>query len=345
MIKQIKELIWFLAVCCGFHYLFKRFNNGKYLILMYHGVSSDSITPLSWSQVSINHFIWQMSFLKKHYQIFSLEEVIKKIKTGIELPKNTAVITFDDGFRNNYTIAYPILKQLSIPATIFLTTYFVDTKEIIWPDSLYLTIFHTKQTSLNLKMFGLGAFMLNSASLKEEAWQNLKKRLKEYSSEEKDRIFHEILNQLKSTEIKENIINDASILTWEQIKEMHQSKLIDFGAHSVHHEILSKLNPDIMEKEIIDSCKTVQEKLKTQIISFAYPNGRPDDFTEKSKEILKSYGALCAVTTIKGLNSLNEDLFALKRISIGQSVSRNRFRLLITGFIYWIEDLFKNHHQ
>lgn len=103
--------------------------SGKYTvpILMYHHVSNDGSDP---EYVTPENFRWQMEYLKKnHYQVIKLDDLVEKIESGQPLPRKSVVITFDDGYENNYTRAFPLLKEFQFPASFYICPDWVGTTD------------------------------------------------------------------------------------------------------------------------------------------------------------------------------------------------------------------------
>ena len=120
------------ASALGVNALYRSSQKNRFVILMYHGIVRRALPFPCWWQLSIDQFQWQMNYLKKNYNVISLKEVVDKIHNRIPLDPNTAVITFDDGYHNNYSLAYPILKELNLPASIFLVTDFIGQDQLLW---------------------------------------------------------------------------------------------------------------------------------------------------------------------------------------------------------------------
>ena len=113
--------------------------------------------------------------------------------------------------------------------------------------------------------------------------------------------------------------NSSRYMSWEEIKEMLQGGL-SFGAHTVHHKILSQLSSQELADEIVVSKNKMEEELKIKVVSFAYPYGQRSHFDlGKCRPILMNSGFKVAVTTVRGKNgfgSLNKDPYDLKRLTI-----------------------------
>ena len=119
--------------------------------------------------------------------------------------------------------------------------------------------------------------------------------------------------------------------------------LVSFGGHTVHHEILSTLDDDALESEVLDSIHVVEDRLGTVTATFAYPNGQPQDFDRRAVDVLRRNGATAAVSMIEGLNGPETEPFSLRRISIGADTGWDQFRLLTSGLIPTIKRWWRRH--
>jgi len=213
-------------------------------VLMYHSVADNDV----FFTVKTKNFAKQMKCLKdKKYNVINLKELINLLESNNDLPKKTVVLTFDDGYQDNYNNAFPILKKYNFPATIFLVTGLVNQE----------------------------------------------------------------INNSQNIPLK--------ILNWEQIKEMHQSGLIDFQPHTVNHQELNK-------QEIIDSKKEIEERLNKKCEFFTYPRGV---YNDKIIDILKNNGFRAAWTVENGRIKKDDNLFKLKRISVNSTTSFIQFKVKI----------------
>jgi peptidoglycan/xylan/chitin deacetylase (PgdA/CDA1 family) len=333
----LKQVIFSLCVILGMTNYFRRIHQNKFIILMYHGVVKTPLEPFSWTQLAERELEYQLTYLKRHYTILKLSELMHRIQRGLPLPNNTAVITFDDGYKNNFTIAYPLLKRLQIPATIFLVTGCISDQALCWFDILYLGMKGAQQKNLDLRPYGLKLYSLRTSKEKATAEQEIVEYLKSVPYSEKDRLLKEIL-KLLAVEINENG-TPFDLLTWEEIKTMNNDGLIEFGAHTVTHNILSQFDTDGMKKEITGSCKAIEDHLGNKCLWFAYPNGGSQDFNVQVKELLKANGIIFGLSSITGLNGRDEDPFELKRVGVGSDTSPARFKCLVSGLLSHFRNL------
>ncbi len=292
-------------------------------IIMYHRICSKKDI---WSidTLDTNELEKQIKYLKKYYEILSLEKLHELLSLNKKLPKKGVVITFDDGYKDNFTNAYPILKKYNIPATIFLTTGYIGKDELFWWDKVGYILCNTKLKNINLEDYGniSSPPKENITSYLDSVIENLK-----YMKEEKREEIIQLLLKNSGVEIPKEISIDITA-SWNDIKEMHENN-ISFGAHTVNHKVLSKIPINEAKFEILQSKNDIEKNLKTSIKTFSYPYGQVNDFNDEIINILKESGFDCAVTGIPGMVSKNSDLFKLDRVWCGWSFET--FMFFISG--------------
>jgi peptidoglycan/xylan/chitin deacetylase (PgdA/CDA1 family) len=288
-------------------------------ILLYHKVRPQA-SPLFGTAVTPENFERQMRFLKRYYNIVDLN-AFRYSKVFSKGSKDVVVITFDDGYRDNYQYAFKILSRLKIPATIFLTTDFIGTNRFLWYDKLAWIMY-------NAKVFP-GKKDLMKFQLPEEIAQrfqiffNLK-------SEEQVRILRSMAGGLKllSSKKRDDALSflalackvgkwpdkkDRPMLSWDEVKEMSE-RGISFGSHTKTHSRLSDLSENLVRKEVSQSKKIIEKYIGKKVTAFAYPYGKEADYSESIYSILRDEGFLYALTTTVGYETLPiKNPFNLKR--------------------------------
>lgn len=289
-------------------------------ILIYHRVG-----PMTdkWSIDPIDNEIFeaQMKYLSKNFEIISLNNLSEKIIKD-KIPKKAVAITFDDGYKDNYEFAFPILKKYNIPATIFLSTGNIEQKKLFWWDEVNYMVLHTDLKSIDLK--DIGIYQLNSEKDRIKAGLSIVEKLKRIENSKKESIIEHLIN-IANVNISDKL-GKQNILSWNEIKKMNK-KGIDFGAHTVTHPILTNITLDKAKMEILNSKNCIEENLETKVKSFAYPNG---DSNKNLSSLISKLGFCCSVTTEPGsiTNSANE-LYSLNRIYGGTNLGI--FKLGLSG--------------
>jgi peptidoglycan/xylan/chitin deacetylase (PgdA/CDA1 family) len=275
-------------------------------ILIYHRVNNeeDAMFPA----LPVATFRRQMEYLAAHLTALSLEEGVGRLRQK-DLPDNAVVVTFDDGYRDNYLNAFPILKELSIPATIFLTTGVIGSKSVIWHDRVFSAFRDTRAASLA----GVGGtskiYPLTTLEGKLLAQREFLQFVRSQKDDERLRWIDWLIEKLQVTDRK---LVSGLMLSWEEARRMLGDK-IAFGSHTVTHPILSRQSKEEIREELWESKQDIESNLGTRVAAFAYPNGNVEDFDESTKEQLREAGYECAVTTCFGSNDCDQDLFELRR--------------------------------
>lgn len=317
----------------------RAFHANHVLIVMYHGVLPEPREWDHWCQIPADEFRWQIEHLKEHYQVLPLSEVVARLAADESLPPNAAAITFDDGLRNNFEVAFPILRELEVPATMYLATGFIGTDDLLWQDRLFAEVESFDSMELDLSRHGLGKYRWNDHATRQEVFDSLLTELKRLPVEKKDRALADICRQTSNAGLRNPTRHDFQLMSWENAAEMQATGLIEIGPHTDNHELLSRLNDDQVTEEIVNSYEAVCDRLDTSSPTFAFPNGTRKDYDERAIEALKQCDIPAAVTTVSGLNSRSQSLLELKRIGIGADTERWQFRAEVSGLMDYLRSL------
>lgn len=258
----------------------------------------------------------QMAHLARHYTVLGFPEAVCLLQKE-QLPRRAVVVTFDDGYRDNYEYAWPILKKYGIPATFFLVSGVLDGTVRLWWDEVAEDIQQLSRHPLfcGEKEHGLPDWMasllkgLHNGGNPQVIAQEMSRCLNYLSLQERQ----QSLAALRAfANVASNQRSDL-MLTWEQIQELHHSG-IHIGAHTVTHTFLDELDEERGWQEIEGSIKRIQERLEVPVHLFAYPAGR---FKESLKSLLHKAGIEAAVLSEPGRNKPGTDLLQLKRLDAG----------------------------
>lgn len=275
---------------------------GSLIILTYHSFCTDWPSGL-FNSLPIDRFERQIRFLRENFKLVSLAQGLAYLQQERSDDQPWVAITIDDGFRDNYTHAWPVLRRYGVPATIFLATDFIDTGRPPWPTQLVEIIERTQmgviEAPFKADIKGLAARVVIAQQLKKE-WSPL-------PPGERFKRLTDLRRHLRVDEVPRNLP-----LTWGQVQEM-QSDGVCFGSHTVYHSILSKMDQAVLAQELQDSKHRLETELQEPCVLFAYPDGKHNGL---SRAALAAYGYQAAVTQDFGCNQDAKELLELKRIEI-----------------------------
>ena len=285
---------------------------------MYHAVVRAPLAVPDWCFISERDFLRQMEYLQRNFKVVSLAEAAVNLREN-RINEPTAVITFDDGYQNVHDVAYPILSRFGLPATVFLNTAFINTANTLWFCTLNQAISETTRQTF---VWNGQDYDLTSTATKARASASLQSALKQYSHEELLEKLAEIREALDihgSSEVSSD--SHFRMLDSQSIAEMVGSELIEFGAHTATHTILTRVDEDRAQQEIASSIEGTQQLTGKPCRLFAYPNGRAEDYNAAAIQFLQSAGVETAVTTREGPNTGLTPPLELCRYGIGAGLS------------------------
>ena len=251
---------------------FARFcNRTNTMILCYHGVTERlGPDPQDRSAISVNRalFLAQLAYIRRRYRVISLREYLVRRENDQRLPPHSVILTFDDGPRNFLTVVAPILKDLGLPATVFLVTERVDSRG---------------QSNMG------------------PSWAP---------------------------------VDDQVSLSWSEAGTLQSAPGIEFGSHTCSHPELPQLNSSEIELELRDSLRAIRNNLhQTGPVSLAYPYGY---YSEAADRKARSAGYSSALTTDAGSNSIDTDLFRLRRAVVRRYDTIDVFAARVSGLVGWL---------
>jgi peptidoglycan/xylan/chitin deacetylase (PgdA/CDA1 family) len=280
-------------------------------ILMYHSIvrSGSPYAKLSPGKYVEEHvFAESMAYVRDHCHPVSLGDFIKYAEDGRQYPRNTVVLTFDDGYANNSFRAAPILLKLGIPATFFITTGYVDGRVSLWPSIVDRYFVYRECIPDALRALGLPIrWASHMATGVRSAYSRKLKAMTPAARQEA--VSHLILAPRHEPDTSDAI----DPMNWDELRKLSLIPEMTVAPHTVEHPVLAQLSDDRLEKEIAGSYGAIQEQGIAAAPYFAYPFGAPTDYTSREIDVLKKLGFRCALATHPGVVTDRSDLFSLPR--------------------------------
>lgn len=274
------------------------------MVLCWHNVEGTWCFP-SAPGAGVSGLERQLRALRSLTNIVPLGWALRAMSDGLPLPARALSITFDDGYRDNLTLAGPLLRRLQIPATCFLVPGILSGDVVPWWERL--------------------AWALSEAQTDHVEWKQ--KRVMLYSAAERYTAFRKMAEQLKSSDRRhrESAVNEFVLrlspsgeyrfrdqfLDWDGARELQQ--YMEVGSHSMYHAILSRETEKAQHEDLEDSRRQLSEGLDADVRLLAYPNGTRIDYNANTVTAAKHAGYAYALTSEYGWNTRFTAPYELRR--------------------------------
>src|SRR5688572_19054267 len=274
------------------------------IVLMYHRINgADRSLP----GLPVEDFAAQMRWLRDNCDLIEPEVITERAQRPTRL-RPAVLITFDDGYRDYHDWAYPVLKQLGIPALVFLATSFVDDGGMIWTEEVQAAALATRLPRVSLPWAtNEPAVELPDEPARAALGARARAHLKTLPDADRQNAVQELFAALGAPPGRER-----QMLNWDEVRRTMD--LTRYGGHTHTHPILSRLDRDAAEREIRTCRDRIADETGRAPTLFAYPNGRAADFTAETKDLLRRSGFQVAFSTIEGIAGTDTDWMAVKRL-------------------------------
>ena len=315
----------------GFQALCRRLTRDHVRVIMYHRFSPEGQDHPR--RLPFLEFAWQLTYLERHHLVWTPDEQLDN--SGRQFPAAggpPVVITVDDGYADFATVAFPLLQIHNLPATIFVTTGFLSGQTWFWWDRLIWLLEHCTP--------GDQAFHVanqrtqgdpGKADQRWKLWHTIADHLSTINDEEKESALADLASNT-NIQIPTTAPRDYKALTWNQVREMTKHR-ITFGAHTITHPVLSRVNTAKAEQEIRESRNQIAVETGSTPDWFCYPQGGPGDFLSDTVEQVRRAGYRGCYTAFP--NPFHDgDPMTLPRYSISED--RLAFQWILCGAEYLV---------
>jgi peptidoglycan/xylan/chitin deacetylase (PgdA/CDA1 family) len=315
-----------LAVLSGLASLGRRQRRKAVTIVTYHGLRPAEPVRAgrlpSDMELSVDMFEAHLHHLAACYRVVTLRALVAWLGGGPELPDGAVVLAFDDGYRSNFTLGFPLLRRFGFPATVFVTTDFVDREIPRWWDVLLWATETTRETSVTPPGSEPGA-RLPLVTREDRQRVDAAARALIHRTREPERAaaLRRVLEALAVDPARFPRDEERfRPLTWEEIGTMAEAG-IEIGAHTASHPVLAHLPAAAREAELVSSKRLIEGKLGRPVESFCYPYGWSEMVDDVTRTLLVETGYRCALTSVLGLVRGGDDPFTLQRLGTRPSLS------------------------
>jgi peptidoglycan/xylan/chitin deacetylase (PgdA/CDA1 family) len=296
------------------------------LVLNYHRIGDPSQSLLDrdlWS-ARPDEFADQVAFLTRNFELVGAEELGPDL---VRARGRHALVTFDDGYRDNYTVAYPILRDHGARATFFLTTGFLDGQATAWWDEIAWLVRTSERTEV-----GPDGWLDQAVSFDEPGRQRAVALLRRRCASLPGGQVGEFLGWLVDAtgSRSRSAERQAEWMTWDMARELKQGGMT-IGAHTVTHPVLASVSAEDQRSEIEGSLRRLESELGDRPQLFSYPVGWRTSFTPSTKALLRESGVRLAFSNYGGYPSpANWDPYDIRRTNLSPDTGMSLFRATAT---------------
>jgi peptidoglycan/xylan/chitin deacetylase (PgdA/CDA1 family) len=249
-------------------------------------------------------YLGLLAYLQRRFQVVSLNDFLTDAEQRAGASKPQCIITFDDGWADTYSRAFPGLKQFGLPAVVFLATGAIGSCGGFWVEQVKRA---WRTPSARLRMQSAMRDFSDKMAFTPTDLEAVVDWLKRMPTGRRTAILERMLPTDRDSHRQDEI--DA-MLTWDQAREMSDVG-VEIGAHTVTHPLLSYEDDASVERELKLCKQTLEEKLGKEVRAFAYPNG---DWNERIRDQVAEIGYRCAFTTRSAWHQRGEDPYTISRV-------------------------------
>jgi len=295
----------------------------RLMIFTFHRVL-DVKDPVLPDEPTGRDFADQLEWISQFLNVIPLPEAAEQLAAG-DLTARTACVTFDDGYRNNFDVALPLLRRFGLPATFFVATGAV-AEGAMWNDLIIESVRHCG-SRLDLRPFGFDEYPIASERDRPRVVDQALEAMKYLPVDERAQRARDIYRTFCGGDLP------SLMMTPEMLRSLAEQGH-DIGAHTVSHPILAKVDDLRAVDEIRKSRDWLASITGRAPTSFAYPNGRPGtDFGDRHRVMVREAGFSCAVSTTWGCAVRESDRMALPRFTPWETTRGGFFTRLVKTYV------------
>lgn len=287
------------------------------LVATYHRIGDPSANPYYHGVYSASpeSFRAQVRHLRDRFHLIGLDDVLALADSGFAVAEPTALITFDDGYRDNLDVASPILQELGVRATFFIPTGFFQAPRLTWWDHAAFVIKRSEQARITLDSPEPLAVELSQGPRTDAIMAVIRLYLDGKVIDEPG--FRAHLEERAGVSVDDEAQGRALFMGWDGVRRLVEAGM-DIGSHAHDHRKLSDLSDDDQRRELAESKRILEHETGREIATLAYPFGWPGTYDERTIQLARDAGYRVAFSSKEGVNRPGETRpFELRRLNIG----------------------------
>jgi len=299
-VKGKKQALSRLMYVSGLWVFLNYLSRGNLAVFNYHRIRTDSLEFRTAFDDAVfgpnrSEFKRQLIWLKRNTHLVTEAELLEVLYEGKAMPRNAVLITFDDGYRDNFDLAFPLLKELNIPAIFFIPTLLIDERQLGWWDTIAYLVKKSKKSSIRFRgrNFDIESHPREAIRFFQEIMKSEKAGSTECMLEE--------LSQVCEVEMPGIEEINSELMTWDNLREL-ASHGMALGTHTHSHRVLSTLEPNEQKEEMIKSKRILEETIGKKVNSIAYPVGNYAHIDLHTHKVAKECGFRLGFSFNTGIN-------------------------------------------
>jgi len=291
---------------------------GSIAVLLLHGVITephDGLRNYTSKHITAARFLETLKSLLAIASPVSMPELVEIAAGRIGPPDRGFVVTFDDGFENNWSVAAPILRELSVPATFYITSDFIDNNGSSWIDRIEAVVEAAAQVDVDDVQLGIrGTF--GSRDERVALLDRIRQVVKGTRTMDPYDAAARVIAGISGTDSAPWSQSLDQKMSWDQVRSLDADPLFVVGGHGRTHRILEYLDDADLEAEIAHSLRRLSVELGRPVDHFSYPEGLAHCYSDRVIGVLQRHGVICSPSAEPGLSWPGDDPFRFKRVPV-----------------------------
>lgn len=303
--------------------------NAGLLVLAYHRVGDPAACPTDHQLFAATTagLTGHVQVLKRWTRVCSLQEVIERYDSGRAFDEPLSLLTFDDVYRDNYEVAFPLLRRLGVPAVFFVPTGLIEQRHVPWWDRIAYAVKHSRVESCDLSY----PADLSLSGIRAEPMGAMLRLLRRYKSDaalDKERYLQAVEAALGASALTAAEVGEL-FCTWDQLREMTAGGMA-LESHTHSHRLLAHLSYAEQCEEFIRSREILRKQLGVETRSVAYPVGGQNHFNADTRRAMTDSGYRVGFTNYGGWNAAPDDALDVRRLAVDMDVTPSTLHASIT---------------
>jgi peptidoglycan/xylan/chitin deacetylase (PgdA/CDA1 family) len=289
----------------------------KLVFVVYHRVLPDASFNPAGTIVTVEALRRQLETIRRTYPVIALSEAVRQCRQGVARARVQVVLTFDDGYLDNYELAFPLLRGLGLPAAFFVVTDAIGTDGPVWDWDVLCTLLREERlTEVAID----GALIRQGPREPRTAFAfRVLEQLKGSPREAARQVCAALRRE--AGPFAQHAASDLDrAMTWEQLRVMRRHGM-EIGSHGATHRSLARIDPDDAKRELTSSRRAIEARLASPCRHFAFPFGSARDYTPTLVDTVRQAGFDSGLLNIHGYNYVARETFCFKRVIMTQATN------------------------